>query len=143
MGIDRLSGVVKSSAISMTEVALSSVSNSISKIAGLVESDIDSQPTIRPVIDLTDVRSGVSTIGNLLQFDPSVGVLANVGRINTSMNLRTQNEDVVSAINKLRKDIGSMERTTYSINGVTYDDGSNISEAVKTIVRAAKIERRT
>lgn len=143
MGIDRLSGVVKSSAISMGEVALSSVSNSISKIAGLVESDIDSQPTIRPVIDLTDVRSGVSTIGNLLQFDPSVGVLANVGRINTSMNLRTQNEDVVSAINKLRKDIGSMDRTTYSINGVTYDDGSNISEAVKTIVRAAKIERRT
>ena len=49
---------------------------------------------------------------------------------------------MVSAINGLRKDISDMPRNTYSINGITYDDGSNVSDAVKTLVRAARIERR-
>ena len=49
---------------------------------------------------------------------------------------------VVSAINKLRKDIGNVGGTTNIVNGVTYDDGSNISNAVEAIVRAARIERR-
>ena len=30
----------------------------------------------------------------------------------------------------------------YTINGITYDDGSNVTKAVETLVRAAKIERR-
>ena len=63
------------------------------------------------------------------------------------MNQRNQNgvnSDVVSAINKLRKDLGNTRGgDTYNVNGVTYDDGSNISNAVKSIVRAARIERRT
>ena len=32
--------------------------------------------------------------------------------------------------------------TSYNINGITYDDGSNIVNAVETLVRAARIERR-
>ena len=51
--------------------------------------------------------------------------------------------DIVSAIDKLRRDVNSSSGTTnYNINGVTYDDGSNISTAVGEIVRAARIERR-
>ena len=52
------------------------------------------------------------------------------------------NGDVISAINELGKRIGNASGNTYQINGVTYDDGSNISDAVKTIVRAARVERR-
>ena len=32
---------------------------------------------------------------------------------------------------------------TNIVNGVTYDDGSNVSTAVRDLVRAAKIKRRT
>jgi hypothetical protein len=53
------------------------------------------------------------------------------------------NSDVVSAINKLRNDVNNMERATYHIDGITYDDGSNIADAVQSIVRAAKVGRRT
>ena len=76
--------------------------------------------------------------------NPSVGVLSNVGTINTMMNNRQNgtNTDVVSAINDLRKSLGNASNNTYNINGVTYDDGSNISDAVKTLVRAARVERR-
>lgn len=61
------------------------------------------------------------------------------------MDVNNQNgniEDIVSAINKLRKDIGNVGNTYNSINGITYDNGSEISEAVGTLVRAARIERR-
>ena len=75
---------------------------------------------------------------------PSVGVLSNVRSINSMMN-RNQNganDDVVSAINDLGKAISNMSGDTYSINGITYDDGSNITNAVQSIVRAARQERR-
>ena len=49
---------------------------------------------------------------------------------------------LTTAINKLRKDLGNIGGDTYVVDGVTYDDGTNVSEAVKTLVRAAKVERR-
>ena len=52
------------------------------------------------------------------------------------------NSDVVSAIDQLRKDLSSNIGNVYNIDGVTYDDGSNISEAVQALVRAARVERR-
>ena len=77
--------------------------------------------------------------------NPSIGVLSTVGSINSAMNQRSQNgtnDDVVSAINKLRNDLGSMSGNIYNINGVTYDDGTNVSNAVEALVRAVKIEGR-
>ena len=77
---------------------------------------------------------------------PSVGVLANVGAISASMNQRNQNgvnDDVVLANNKLRKDMSNMDRPSYNINGITYDDGSNVSEAIKVLVREIKLGRRS
>ena len=145
MGIDRMTGMAVDSAENMATVTLDNVKNAISNVASLVESDIDSQPTIRPVLDLSDVRSGVGTLDSMLRLGSTVGVSTNIGAISTMMNRRSQNgvnDEVVSAINKLRKDLGNVGGTTYQINGVTYDDGSNISDAVKTIVRAARIERR-
>ena len=57
-------------------------------------------------------------------------------------NQNGANDDVVSAINDLGKAISNMSGDTYSINGITYDDGSNITNAVQSIVRAARQERR-
>ena len=61
------------------------------------------------------------------------------------MSSRSQNginDDVVKAIKDLKQEIGSYSGSTYNINGITYDDGSAVTEAIKTIVRAVKIERR-
>ena len=52
------------------------------------------------------------------------------------------NDDVISAIDRLNKKMDNISNTTYSINGITYDDGSNVYDAVRTLVRAAKVERR-
>ena len=146
LGIEKMGRNVEASSTSMTSVAVSTVQDAITKLASLVESDIDTQPTIRPVLDLSDIKSGAGAIGSMLDMGPSVGVTANVGAINAMMNRRSQNggaEDVVSAIDKLNKNLGNIGNTSYNINGVTYDDGSNVAEAIKTIIQAAKVERRT
>lgn len=145
MGIDRLRGDVGKSATSMAKTAISSVGNSISRLASVVNSDIDAQPTIRPVLDLSDVRSGAGMISNILGSGSSVGVLANINSVNSMMNRRSQNganDDVISELKRLGSKLDNRTGDTYQINGVTYDDGSNITDAVKTIVRAARIERR-
>ena len=144
MGIDKLKGVVVRSATSMATASVDGVRDAISNIAALINSDIDAQPTIRPVVDLSNVRAGAGAISSM--FGTPIAATATVGTINSMMNLRNQNgvnADVVSAIDKLRKDLSENSGgNTYSINGITYDDGSNVSDAIKTLIRAAKIERR-
>ena len=134
--------------ISSSKMALSAkkgLSDSISKIKDVIGSDIDAQPTIRPVLDLSNLRTGVDAVNGLFNTRESLSVIANVGAINARMNRNIQNGtngEVVSAINQLRKDLGENVGNVYNIDGVTYDDGSNISEAVKELVRAARVERR-
>ena len=145
IGIGKMGTQVDKAGSNLGETATRSLSSSISRISEMVGADIDSQPTIRPIMDLSDIRSGVSAMSGMLDMNSSIGVRANVGAISTMMTQRSQNganADIVSAIDKLNKKMDNMGTTSYNINGVTYDDGSNISEAVKTIVRAARIERR-
>lgn len=145
MGIDKLSGMVENSVTDMTDGALFGVKDSISKLANVINTDIDAQPTIRPVLDLSDVRSGAAAIGGMFNSKASVGVMANVGTISSMMNSRGQNggnADVIAAINKLSKELGKSGGDSYQVNGVTYDDGSNIKNFAQAVIRQARIERR-
>ncbi len=129
----------------MAESAKQGFSRALNKVKEIIDSGLDTQPTIRPVLDLSDVSSGAKSINDMFGMSPSLGVLSNVDSINSMMNQRIQNgvnNDIINAIDKLRKDIGNVGGTTYNIEGITYDDGSNISDAVKALIRAAKMERR-
>lgn len=134
-----------SASAEMAKSAKQGLSDSIAKIKDVIGSDIDAQPTIRPVLDLSDLKTGMGAVNGLFNSRESLGVVANVGSINARMNRSIQNgtnSEVVSAIDQLRKDLGSNMGNVYNIDGVTYDDGSNISEAVQALVRAARVERR-
>ena len=111
----------------------------------VINSDIDAQPTIRPVLDLSDVTDGANSINGMFSMRPSVGLLTDVGAINSMMNNKIQNGgngDVISAIKDLKDSISNSSGNVYSINGITYDDGSNVSNAVEALMRAARMERR-
>ena len=146
MGIGMMKSAITSSSTSMANEAVNNVKHSLANIKNLIDTDIDTQPTIRPILDLSDIKSGASTIGSMIGGDSLIGVSANVGAINSMMKQRSQNganDDVVYALNKLDKHLDKVGNTTYSIGGITYDDGTNVSEAVRTLVRAVKVERRT
>lgn len=58
----------------MGTTAMDALRSTISSIADIVNSDMDTTPTIRPVIDLTDVKSGVNTIDSLLNQRQGINV---------------------------------------------------------------------
>ena len=144
-GIDRMSRLVKISAVGMTDTALDGTKRAIARIGDLVSKDIDTQPRIRPILDLSGVESGADAINSMLDSQASIDVLSNVNAISSMMNNRQNgtNDDVISAIHDLGKQISRSSGDNYSVNGITYDDGSNVSDAVRILVRAARIERRT
>ena len=116
----------------------------ISKVSNLLNDDIDMNPTISPVIDLSNVEDGARRINSMMRINPSIRTLAEVGSINTIMkeNQNGMNRDIISAIGDLKDSLGNISGNTYHINGITYDDGSNIANAVESIVKAARIGRR-
>ena len=145
MGIDKLSRLVIKSSEDMAGGAVDGVRSSIARISDLVNTDIESHPTIRPVLDLSDIQNGASAISSLLGANSLIGVTANLGAIGSMMAKRNQNgvnAELISTINKLRGDLGRVGNTTYNVGDITYDDGSTVSTAVRDLVRAAKIERR-
>lgn len=143
-GIDRHSYLGIRSAKEMASSAIDSTKQTISRLGRMLSMDVDTQPTIRPVMDLSEISSGVSMMNGMLAINPMVGVGSNISAINTMMQNRQNGttNDVVSAINDLGKNLGNTRGDTYVIDGVTYDDGSNISDAVATLINAAKVGRR-
>ena len=146
IGIQRIGKTVYNSAYGLGETATGTISKAVSNISDIINSDMDTQPTIRPVLDLSDVRAGAGSMNALFSGRTLSVDMAGVGSVSASM-AKFQNgndsKEIVSSIKALRKDIADMPRNTYTINGVTYDDGTNVSDAVGSLVRAIKIERRT
>lgn len=129
---------------SMGETAFDSIRSALSGMNDIIDSDMDTTPTIRPVLDLTNVKAATGKLNGLFT-DPSFTPLANLRAIGNMSARNSQNgnsEDVVRAINRLGKSLNNVGNTYNSINGVTYDNGSEISNAVETLVRAATVGRR-
>ena len=142
-GIISLRNKVYDSSYSVGSYAKDALNRSLMRIADIINNNIDVNPSIRPVMDLSDIENGAAAIDSLLSTTHSVGLMNNLNAISYGMrNRQNGNDDVISAIDKLGKSLGNSRGDTYSINGITYDDGSNIKEAVETLVRAAKVERR-
>ena len=121
------------------------LSNAIRKIQQIMSNDIDYQPTIQPVLDLSEIQNGASYINGMLAFNPRIGVLSDLNDINLAMNSnnRFDNSDVISAIKNLGKDIGKIQTNQYNIGGVSYSDNKEVSDAISVLVRAAKIGGRS
>ena len=132
--------VAYKSATGMAESAKRGLVTAMTKAMDYIDGDMDLQPTIKPVVDLSDVINSSNAINGM--FD---GTSSNIRSVSSFMNSRGQNGsngDIISAIDKLRGDLSNLGNTYYTVEGITYDDGSNIASAVESIVRAARIERR-
>ena len=145
MGIRMLGGDVKQSVTEMASTAIKSTRSTMGTILDALSADMDAQPTIRPVIDLTDVQTGANALNGMFNGVQTIGVRSNLNAINSAINAKLQNgsnDDVISAIDKLRGSFETNRGDVYNFGDFTYDDGDNISDAVRTLVRAAKMGRR-
>ena len=121
--------------------SLAGLQNSLNMISALMSSGLDTSPTITPVIDDSQIRAGIQRV-NTMMTNLTVGQNMAMAGASFGINQNGDTSDVVSAINGLRKDILERPQNVYTVNGVTYDDGSTTANAVKTLVRAVKMNGR-
>lgn len=145
-GIQRSESVTRNASNKLASSSISIVSDAVKRIQEAFDSDMDVNPVITPVIDLSNVQNGVSGISALMSAAVPSDLLAEVGMINGAMNQRNRTiatfDDVVYSIDRLRRDMQDLPRNTYSVGGITYDDGTAIANAVESLIRATRIERR-
>ena len=73
----------------LAESATTGLSNAISKIASLIDSGMDMNPTIRPVLDLTEIQNGSAAMADLmntLSGRPVEGTVSIAAKTANSMN---------------------------------------------------------
>lgn len=145
VGMDKYSKGVNNSATNLAEGVIDNIKNPLSNIAKMVNGEIDANPTITPVLDLSNVERNSRRLGDLVSGNGTLSLTTDKANLMTSsigqIQNGTDNGDIVSALKDLKASL-SDNRPSYTVNGITYDDGSNITSAVESLVRAAKIERR-
>lgn len=147
IGIKEMASSVYQAGKSMGTKASDSITEALTLVNDITTWGIDGDPeiTIHPVLDMSDINSGIGYIDGLLNTDKTISLsTSGITTMNTAdvANQNGFNSDVIKAIDSLRKEIGSINGNTYNLNGITYDDGSNVADAIQTLVRAANIERR-
>lgn len=143
VGLDNYAYMAENSASAIAEGVLNNVRDPLSNVAKILNDDVNVNPTIRPVMDLSNVQNGARLLNDMIN-DQDVKINARSGALAGTVGQiqnRTDNSDVIAAIKDL-KDGLNINGPSYTINGITYDDGSNVTSAVEALIRAARIERR-
>lgn len=114
VGLQRYSSKVADASENVGQEAIDGVKNAISGIVDVVDSNIDAEPTIRPVMDLSDVVSGADEINKMLYSQRTMTLAANTNAAingtlaNNQNGIAVNNNDVVDAISTLRSDVTSL-----------------------------------
>lgn len=127
------------------ESTIDGLGKSITKMNDYLNADMNVNPTITPVLDLSDVKNGANELNDMLSGMTPTSTIGQINAIDKMMNSRVQNgsfDDVVKAVDRLRGALDNVGNTTYQIDGVTYDDGSNVANAVGALTRAIRLEGR-
>ena len=144
-GLNAWSNKVNHAATGLTEGVINNAKGPLSNLARMIDGDIDANPTITPVLDLSNIERNSRRIGDLVSGNGTLSLSTDSASLMTKsigqIQNRPDNSDIVSALKDLKASMAD-NRPSYTVNGITYDDGSNITSAVETLVRAAKIERR-
>lgn len=120
------------------EATKDGMNNAINNILSSMD-EIDTTPVISPVLDLDQVNNGVISLNRMLS-STTPELNARLNTITKSMGSQyDRNDPIVDAINKMS---GPSTVTNNYIDGITYDDGSNINSAVETLINATLVGRR-
>lgn len=119
----------------------------IKDIYAALNSDVETQPTIRPVMDLTDIQNGANEIGNIMNGYSIAGSLKLANATANAMNRSTSyaNDSTLNAINKLQDTLSNMlgkpsieQNNNFNIQG---NNPKEIADEVSHILQK-QVERR-
>lgn len=111
------------------ESTLSTMNSAIGQITDLVENGIDADPTIRPVMDLSNVQSSIGNLNSMIGTSRSIDLAAsaNFGMNNllaqNQNGVMVNNSDIVEAISNLQSDIINMGNAIRNLK-IVLDSGT-------------------
>ena len=117
----------------MADAATDGLSNAMSIAAELLNGDMDAQPTIRPVLDLSNVMHGAEELSNLFYPQRTIGLVgqaslafAESGR-SGELKVNVDNDDVVEELRALRSEMAEMTERMERMR-VVLDTGTLVGE---------------
>ena len=111
VGLKSLAGKVASSAEGVGEGAVEAMSNSIANISDIINGEMESDPVIRPVLDLSNIKAGTKSIDAMFSRNHAMTV-------GTSMNKTAQ------TINETKDGVGNQNGATYQFTQNNYSPKS-------------------
>ena len=142
IGIDRYQDKAYQSGKDMANASMNGLRKSINNIADYVSDNINARPVIRPVLDLSQLSKQSKGVGRILDLNPSLSASSLSRTTRFGRSYGNPNSDIVSALKDLKQSVVNNAGNTYVIDGITYDDGSNVSNAVQALIRHTRIEGR-
>ena len=117
----------------VAEYAADGLSNAMSIAAELLSGDMDAQPTIRPVLDLSDVMRGADELNSLFYPQRTIGLagqaslaFAESGRSGGTV-VNVDNGDIVEELRALRSEMAEMTERMERMR-VVLDTGTLVGE---------------
>lgn len=145
VGLDKYSVMATNASEDVGNAALDSMKAALAKASETIENDVDAEPTIRPVLDLTDITNGVGTIDDMLSADRAINLAAySSGSMNANMaNQQTMSsmfDSLKSTLSNLMSNNqnGVVNNNTFNVSG---DDPKAIAEEISRILQN-QVERR-
>lgn len=119
-GMANYSALIEDAAKESSETAVRSAAGIVAKVSSVMAQDLDSAPTITPVLDMSNVQAG------LTGFDGMFGARTlNVSGVNTTGLLSRANEAVP---NQNGSDYGTIVNAIMSVNGRINELGERLSK---------------
>ena len=146
-GVKAYAGKVSDATVDMGKGAVGAMSDTLSTIADLISSDIDTEPTIRPVMDLSNIQNGANQLFSMMKsvdgysLSGSLDIANRTGnRINEVRNKATDNSSVLDKISDAVGNFngGNSFENTFNITG---SNPKEIAEEVSNIIQR-QVERR-
>lgn len=129
---------------SIAKQATKGLTSAMSVINDIIQNGIDAQPTITPVIDLSNIQAGARTIGDLLDSGAALNAALNISNIQNGS--RFSKDDVlieqvkgalVNAVNEIaRSQTDAADQTHYTLEVPLSIEGREVARATATFTRA-------
>lgn len=141
IGVEKMANKVDKSFSGVAKGALEAMGDGLSSVPALLQNEVDLSPSITPIMDLSNVKSGAKSISSMFDGMRSFSIAADVN----SNKRGSTNSDIVDAVNRLNKKLDNVGGTTNytTIDGVHYNDGTEVSDAVGALVGAIRREGRS
>lgn len=117
-------GYIRNTMGQMGEESMNGMRDAISSLGKITDFDAKTTPVIRPVVDLTDVRSGAMRMNTMLNGSYVAGMSGSTTRnLTNSIKIQNGGNSVASAISGLKEDLNTMKNEMLGMR-IVMDSGA-------------------